>query len=139
MKKTLLLLIAFLMTIYSFANSITINNNSNATLYYSLRGEKVPGDPTTTFGSTEFEIIPGQTLYFNHPSAVPGLNNLPSTSVFSFIKGYTNDCPGVDITVGCSGNVYSITDFINNVCPPTISFIVMSGVCNVDDLIVNVF
>lgn len=132
------------MTIYSFANSITINNNSNATLYYSLRGEEVYDDGTTYFESPEIMIAPGDVVHFDNPSEVPGLEYLDSTATFIFIKGFSPDCPNVDLTVGCqfASAFYPYPSMLNNICPPTISFVIFSNAISLDcssDIIVTIF
>lgn len=142
MKTTILFLTAFVMTIAGFANSITINNNSSATLYYSLRGEAIFGTSNTYFESTEIEIGPGDVIHFDNPSEVPGLEYLPTTATFIFMKGYSPDCPGVDLTVACeyASASYSYPASLVNICPQTISFIVfanMGTTCN-SDIIVTI-
>jgi|SRR5690625_2029398 len=141
MKRLFLLLIIFLTTVFSYANSITIYNNSSATLYYSLRGEAIFGTSNTYFESTEIEIGPGDVIHFDNPSEVPGLEYLPTTATFIFMKGYSPDCYGADLSVGCSGNSYGFLDIINNICPQAISFIVFANMvpndCN-SDIIVTI-
>lgn len=125
------------MTIYSFENSITINNYNNTTLYYSLRGEEVYNDGTTYFESPEIMIAPGDVVHFDNPSEVPGLEYLDSTATFIFIKGYSPDCPGADMSVGCDGNTYSMSFTGPNpsICSPLIYGIMYSGGCGQNSVV----
>ena len=92
MKKFILIASMLFAAHFLFANSITIDNQTNCEFSFSFRGLEDPSNPSTYFESPQIIISPGDSITYNSPNDVPGLS-VASTATFYFIKGFCTEPP----------------------------------------------